>query len=189
MTSKDFIHRLREKENAAWSQLLADHHPRVYRVVLSFVRQPDVAEDLSQEVFIEAINAIQSFREDAQLSTWLHRIAVHRCLDYKRAQKRQKRQGFVRSLFNDLGELEIDPADTKHPGVILEDRERAALLFAAIDRLPEQQRIAYTLCKVDSMSVKEAAELMHSSPKAVESLLSRARSALEQSLSAYYRKH
>ncbi len=184
-----YISQLRAGENQAFQRLISEHQLRLYRVILAFVRSPETAEDLCQEVFVEVVESIHQFKAQAQLSTWLHRIAVHKSLDYLRATRRQKRFAHLVSLFGIHNELIVDPADPVHPGILLEDQERSRLLFAAIDLLPEQQRIAYTLCRVEEMSVKEAAELMKTSPKAVESLLSRARNSLQKRLEQYYQQH
>ena len=124
----------------------------------------------------------------SSLTTWLHRIAVNACLDALRAQSRRKRWIERIPLINDFGELVVDPADSLHPGTLLEDAERARVLHAAIARLPEQQRVAFVLCEIDGCSMKETAEIMKSTPKAVESLLSRSRNRLRSLLSSYYRE-
>ncbi len=178
---------LKQGNERAFRQLISDHERRVYNVVLSFVRNPEVAEDLAQECFIEVFESIAGFNVESRLSTWLHRIAVHKALDHLRAGRRKKRFAILTSLFGESGELIVDPADPVHPGTQLEDRERSQVLFAAIDALPESQRVAYTLVRIDDLSVKECAETMKLSPKAVESLLSRAKSSLRRSLESYYR--
>ncbi len=185
MTDQDFIHALQRGDEDAFRRLIAEHQQRLYRLILGFVRDTHSSEDLCQEVFIEVVESIHGFKREAQLSTWLHRIAVRKCLDYKRSQGRQKRFALLTSLFADDNTLIVDPADPIHPGVLMEDREKAQLLFAAIDRLPEQQRIAYTLCRIDELSVQEAADIMKCSAKAVESLLSRAKVALAKRLQSY----
>lgn len=178
---------LRRGSNVAFRALLEGYTKKVYAITLGFVRSAEDAEDLAQEVFIEAFESVGSFRGDCAIATWLHRIAVTKSLDYLRARKRKKRFALLVSLFGDNG-LVVDPADPIHPGIQFEDKEKALILFAAIERLPEQQRIAYLLNKVDDLSVQETADAMSMSYKAVESLLMRAKNNLQKMLRAYYEK-
>ncbi len=182
---QQLLERLRAREEAAFRELVAVHYRAVYRTALSFVRSAEDAEDVAQETFLTAFESVAGFQGNAALATWLHRITVTRSLDHLRRHKRKKRFALVVSLFTDRG-LVVDPADTVHPGVRLEDAERARVLFAAVDRLPEAQRVAYTLRHVEGFSQKEIAEVMELSVKAVESLLSRAGAKLRSMLRGYY---
>lgn len=74
-----------------------------------------------------------------------------------------------------------------HPGIAVENKEKAAILFKAIGSLPEKQRLAFTLIKVQGMHYEEACELMQQNIKAVESLISRAKQNLQKQLEAYYK--
>jgi RNA polymerase sigma factor (sigma-70 family) len=180
---------LRDGDAAAFRGFVEEHHRRVIRLVTGFVQSPEDAEDIAQEVFVEAYHSLPSFTGASSLSTWLHRIAVNKSLDFLRAQSRRKRSVLRVPLLDMFGGLVVDPADTStgsHPGATLENAERARVLAAAIGRLAEQQRVAFVLCEVDGLSMKEAADVMDISAKAVESLLSRARSRLRTLLRRYY---
>ncbi|MEM8907338.1 MAG: sigma-70 family RNA polymerase sigma factor, partial [Bacteroidota bacterium] len=106
------------------------------------------------------------------------------------AKKRKKRLAFFQSLIG-LNEQEdrIAGGADQHPGVQLEDKERAKVLFAAIDRLPEKQRVAFTLHKLEGLSYKEITEIMEVSLASVESLLFRAKQNLKKRLRTYYEKN
>lgn len=180
------LDRLRLGDAAAFRELVEAHHRAVYRTALGFVRNAEDAEDVAQETFITAFESIDRFEGNAALATWLYRIAVTRSLDLLRRHKRKKRFARLTSLFTERGTLVVDPADTVHPGVQFEDAERSRILFAAVDRLNEAQRVAYTLRHIDRLSQKEVAEVMNLSVKAVESLLSRAAGKLRGMLREYY---
>lgn len=187
--SDSSLQRLREGDQAAFREFVEEHHRRVLRLVMSFVGNTEDSEDIAQEVFLEAYKALPSFYGASALSTWLHRIAVNASLDFLRAKSRHKRFAIRVPLFDRLGGLVVDPADPAHPGTLLEDQERSRVLYAAINSLAEQQRVAFVLCEIDGCSMKEAAELMNTSAKAVESLLSRARGRLRTMLKGYYDEH
>lgn len=122
------------------------------------------------------------------MTTWIYRITVNKCLDFLRKKNRKKRFGFMMELFHtDSGEVSIDKAHFDHPGILMEKKENARLLFAAIDLLKENQKTAFVLFHIEELSQKEIAEIMELSPKAVESLIQRAKAVLREKLGNYYK--
>ena len=145
------------------------------------------AEDVTQEVFIEVFRSVKNFREDSKISTWLYRIATNKCLDHIRAKKRGKRAGEEIRLD---GDVEIQIAGTGefvHPGIALEQKERAKIIFEAIDGLPENQKVAFTLNKVDGLSYAEICDVMQMKLPAIESLIHRAKQNLKMALKDFYK--
>jgi len=156
---------------------------RVFNVALSYVQGRPEAEELTQDVFVEIYESAEKFAGNAALSTWVYRITVNKCLDFLRYQKRKKRFSALRSLFwGETGELQHDPPDFNHPGVVLERQEAARLLFGAIRQLPEAQQTAFILSYVEELPQAEVAAVMGLSRKAVESLLQRAKANLRKRL-------
>lgn len=178
---------LKEGHESAFKELVKLYQDKVYNTCLGFVKNTEDADDLAQEVFIEIYNSIGTFREDARLSTWIYRIAVNKSLEYIRKMKRKKRSGILRSLFSDKSESAYEPADFDHPGVQAENNEQARILFTAIDRLPENQKTAFIMHKVEGISYEQVAEIMGKSLSSIESLLHRARQNLQKYLYNYYR--
>jgi RNA polymerase sigma-70 factor (ECF subfamily) len=101
-----------------------------------------------------------------------------------RKRNRRKRFGLAISIFGDKEELQIP--DFEHPGVKLENKERAAVMFKAIEKLPVNQRTAFTLSKMEEFSYKEISEIMKVSIPSVESLLFRSKANLKKYLENYY---
>ena len=146
------------------------------------------AEDITQEVFIEVFHSLEKFKRESSLSTWIYRITVNKSLDYLRKKKRKKRFGFMTSLFHkETGEVSIDIGHFDHPGVLLENKEKAKVLFGMIDLLSENQKTAFILFHLEELSQKEIAAIMHISPKAVESLIQRAKAGLREKLRNIYK--
>lgn len=166
-------------------ELITGYKNKVYNTCLGLVKNHEDAEDLAQEVFLEAYSKWKTFRGDSKKSTWLYRIAVNKSLEHLRRQKRSKRSG----THVDINEFS-DTIEGRfyHPGVALEDKERSAILFGAIDRLPEDQQVAFTLLKVEGLSLREIAQIMKKSSSSVESLIHRAKQNLRKKLNAYYEK-
>jgi RNA polymerase sigma-70 factor (ECF subfamily) len=160
---------------------------KVFNLSISFLKSTEAAEEITQDVFVEVFQSISSFNENARLSTWIHRIAVNKCLDFIRYQKRQKRFTIVSSLFDMVtGRPLREPADFIHPGVTLENRELSAYLFRAISRLPERQKTAFILFHLEGVRQQEIAEIMELSVKGIESLLHRAKGNLRGYLRNVY---
>jgi RNA polymerase sigma-70 factor (ECF subfamily) len=180
------IQGLQQKEERSFEELVNNYKNKLYNTVLGLVQNEMDAEDIIQEVFIQAYESIQSFKGDSKLSTWLYRIAISKALDFIRKKNRKKRSAVI-FRFLDPGKKEVEePATFHHPGVVLEQRENAAMLFKAINELPEKQRIAFTLHKLESLSYQQIAAVLDTSLSSVESLMHRAKTNLRENLSEYY---
>jgi len=171
----------------AFRYLVDQYQDKVYNTCISFVKNPDDADDLTQEVFIEVYNSIHKFRLESKLSTWIYRIAVNKSLEHLRKMKRKKRSGFLFWRGNEDSESKQEIPDFNHPGVMTENKEGAKILFQAIDKLPDNQRIAFTLHKLEDLSYDQIAEVMKKSLSSVESLMHRAKLNLRKELFIYYK--
>ncbi len=185
-----FIKSLKEGNQQAYGQLLDEYQQKVFSTCISFIPNQEDAEDIAQEVFIEVFNSVAKFKGDAKLSTWIYRISVNKCLAFIRKKKTKKRFGFMQSILGN--DMPIDRSsyftEFNHPGVQLENKEKSEILFAAINTLPEAQRIVYTLNKIDDLSYKEVGEITNKSISSIESLLFRAKKNLRELLWDYYKK-
>jgi RNA polymerase sigma factor (sigma-70 family) len=185
----ELITQLQLGDETAFTKLVDEYQDMVYNTALGIVQQADDADDITQEVFIQVYQSISSFKGDSKFSTWLYRIAVSKALDHEKKKKRKKRFGFVQSLFGGDGEEHVHPVEFDHPGVQAEKKESAAALFRALKQIPENQRIAFTLHKLEGQSNREIAAIMNTSIQAVESLMSRAKTNLKKELNDYYQKN
>lgn len=165
---------------------LYNHHKNlVYNLALQYVQNAEDAEEITQDVFVSVYQNLESFRQDAKHSTWIYRITINKSLDFIKAKKRQKRFSFLTSLFNnETGEVKHQASDFNHPGVLMEEKEQLKNLFALINELPDNQKTALILMKIEGKSQTETAEIMTMTPKAVESLVQRAKSNLLKKLSS-----
>ena len=189
MDQPELITQLQLGDETAFVKLVDEYQDMVYNTALGIVQQADDADDITQEVFIQVYQSISSFKGDSKFSTWLYRIAVSKALDHEKKKKRKKRFGFVQGLFGSDGEEQVHPVEFDHPGVQAEKKESAAALFRALKQIPENQRIAFTLHKLEGQSNREIAAVMNTSIQAVESLMSRAKANLKRELNDYYQKN
>ena len=154
------------------------------------VRNPKDAEDLVQEVFTSIYISIDNFSGNSKLSTWIYAIALNKSKEFLRNKTRLKRQGTITVLDDhDSGIVPSGTVNFYHPGVELEDKEKAKVLFDAIDQLAENQKDAYILSKIEGYSYMEISEKMGLSVSSIESLLFRAKKRLKELLSDYYYKN
>lgn len=156
----------------------------VYNTILSYVRNIEDAEEVTQDTLVSALAGLHKFKSEASLKTWVYRIAINKSKDFLKYKTRQKRHGNVISIHRnvDTEDREMEIPSFMHPGVQLESKEQMEILFEGINSLPESQKEAIVLSKLEQMSTKEIAEIMKTSPKAVESLISRAKSNLKKFL-------
>lgn len=188
MGEQELIEQLKAGEEAAFKQMVTSWQDLVYNTSLGLVQNEMDAEDVTQEVFVKAWESIEGFKGESKLSTWLYRITVTKSLDFLRSKKRKKRFAYIQSLFGLNDELIIDPADFLHPGVKIEKKELSVALFKAISQLPEQQKAAFVLSRVEGLNHKEVSEVIGTTVPAVESLLQRAKLNLRKNLGEVYRK-
>lgn len=181
-----FIARLQRQEAAAFKELVTHHQDRVFNTCMGFLRNQEDAEDIAQEVFIEVYESIGKFRADSKLATWIYRISVTKSLELIRKRKRKKRMAFFQALLGDSETANRVPDPVGHPGVLLENQEKATILFQAIDQLPDNQRVAFTLHKVEGLPYQEIAAVLEVSLSSVESLMHRAKKNLQKKLYQYY---
>ena len=190
LNESEKIARLKTGDKEAFEWLVKNFQSKVYNLCLGLLQNMEDAEDISQEVFIAVFQSINSFKEQSSLSTWIYRIATTKSLEFLRMKKRKKRFGFLQALFtNEKGELKTDQAHFYHPGVLLENKERSAILFGAIEQLPENQKTAFVLHKLENLSYAEVSEVMKVSVSSVESLMFRAKGNLKKLLEQYYEKN
>lgn len=185
----DLIKKLQEGDQMGFTTLMDLYQNMVYNTALGIVQNEADADDITQEVFEQVYISIGSFKGDSKLSTWIYKITISKSLDHIKKKKRKKRFGIVKSLFGDSEVENYSPVEFNHPGVQLEQKERASELFAALKQLPDKQKIAFILHKVEGQSYQEIAEIMNKSLNAVEALMSRAKANLKILLHNYYYKN
>jgi RNA polymerase sigma factor (sigma-70 family) len=185
LTEPELIQGLLAKKEEAFRYLIESYGDRVHNTILSIIQNKEDTEDLTQEVFVEIYNSISKFKGESQLYTWVYRIATSKALDLLRKRKAKKRFAFITSIYsNEEEEMEI--GDFNHPGIIIENKERAKILFDVMNQLSDNQKAAFTLSQIENLSYKEIAEVMKLSVSSVESLIFRAKSNLKKILKDYY---
>jgi RNA polymerase sigma factor (sigma-70 family) len=182
LSEQELVAQLRHGDEEAFKKLVTLFQQKVFNTALNFLQNQHDAEDTAQEVFIQVYHSIRQFKENASLSTWIYRITISKCLDHTRNKKRKKRFAFMSGLFSEKNSLLHDAPDFEHPGVQLDRKEAAAILFKLVDTLPGSQKTAFLLNKIEALSYNEIATIMNISESAVDSLLQRAKQNLRKKI-------
>ncbi|TWU02351.1 ECF RNA polymerase sigma-E factor [Stieleria varia] len=184
--------RVSDDDAGAFEELVRKYHPRLVRLMRAIGPSPELAEDLAQETFLRVFRARERYQAGAKFSTWLFTIAGNVARNASRTMRRR----------HEVNEVDAPQSPDDNPGAGIlagtaldasglmptrqvEGDERAEIVRQAIRSLGERQRTALMLSRFENMSYAEIAESMELTPKAVKSLLSRARVNLREILQAY----
>lgn len=191
MDEKEFIKKLVAGNQVAFGQLIDAYQQKIFGTCISFIPNKEDAEDVAQEVFLEVFKSISKFKSNAKLSTWIYKITTNKCLEFIRKKKTKKRFSFMQTLSGDDLPIPMTPyfVEINHPGILLENKEKTALIFKAIDTLPAQQKVIFTLAKIDGKRYQEIVEITGKSLSSVESILFRAKKNLQKKLANFYKNH
>ncbi|BBO83681.1 RNA polymerase sigma factor [Desulfosarcina ovata subsp. sediminis] len=166
----DLVARVADGDEGAFRELLKRHQDAVYGFAWRMLRDPQEAEDITQEAFLRLYQAAGRYRPKASLRTFLLRIAKNLCIDYYRKKRPERIDPFP------------DIPGSETPLGLLENAIDADRLEKAIDGLPVNQRTAIVLRHTQQLPYQRIADVMDLSVGAVESLLVRARRRLREVL-------
>jgi RNA polymerase sigma-70 factor (ECF subfamily) len=176
------VQRCSAGDEMACTELVGEHQRMVVQLAMNLLGDRDEALDLSQEVFLRVFRTIHRFRGQSSLRTWIYRIAVNQARNRHRFWRRRHRADQV-SLDEHLathGDF-VSECDAT-PERVLAQKELAARLQAALDRLPFDQRTAIVLREIDGLSYEEIGFSLGVAVGTVKSRLTRARQALRLEL-------
>lgn len=166
-----------------FEEIYESHKNMVFNLALQYVQNFEDAQEITQDVFVSIHQSFESFKNQSKLSTWIYRITINKSIDHIKARKRKKRFGFFTSIFyDDSSDIKHDKPTFDHPGVQMEHKESIENIFKLINQLPDNQKTALILSKIEQKTYAEIAEIMNLSIKAIESLIQRAKTNLSKKL-------
>lgn len=168
----------------SFEALLRKYFTRVLNFAYRYLQSRENAEDIAQETFVRVYRALPSYRPASKFQTWLYTIARNLCLN---EIKSHKNKNYSLDALTDRGDDET-PAqfrDESSPGPAqeIEKKELMALVVAAVNSLPENQKTAVLLQRFEGLAYEQIADIMGCSTQAVKSLLNRAKENLKDKLS------
>ena len=181
------VEALRAGDRAEFARLVDAYSAPIYRLGLKILGNPQDAEDVLQNTFLNALTHLSSFEGRSSLSTWLYRIASNEALMQIRRKRKNVSIEDLQTEGSDEGILpEIFMDWSVLPESELITEESKAKLDEAVSKLPESLRLVFVLRDVEGVSIKETAEILNLTETNVKTRLLRARMALREQLSAYY---
>ena len=185
---EQFLERLRAGDGLAFNRLVEERHGDIYALLYRLTEDPEEARDLTQETFLQAFRHLANFRGDADLRTWLYRIAVNQARNRWRWWKRRRRDRTV-SLDAPVAEGSDAPLSAGLAGDEGLDperqalaREREAALHAALKSLSRPYREVIVLRDIEGLSYEEVAGTLDLNVGTVKSRLNRGRTELRRRL-------
>jgi len=176
-------------EQITADQVFRDYAPRVYNLARRMLGNDADAEDVTQDVLLQVVRKLDTFRGDSAFPTWLHRVTVNAALAHRR--KRANREHYQSTepienvLTNGHPGAAIRPWSVSPDQPIL-DAEQHRLIEQAVSKLPEAYRDTYVLADVEGLPNSEIAEMLELSVPAVKSRLHRARLMMRDALAPHF---
>ena len=170
-SNEELMLNVRDGDLDAFERIVLRHQAEAWRVAYRFTGDAAEAEDLAQDAFLKILDAAPQYKPMATFRTYFYRVLTRLCIDHRR----KKRPVLADPLPNMQD-------TTPSPSAQADQAERDALIQAALNSLPADYRMAVVLRYFEGLSGAEMAEAMGRSGKAVERLLSRAKSTLEPQL-------
>ena len=179
---KELVLRVQQGDKTAYDLLVIKYQHRIIQLVNRYVKDPSEAQDVAQEAFIKAYRALANFRGDSAFYTWLYRIAINTAKNY--LVSRNRRYSDYQVDIQDAEQVENAPQlkgmDT--PEFLLMNDEIVSVIRAAIEKLPEEMKVAIMLREFEGLSYEEIAQAMECPVGTVRSRIFRAREAIDEKL-------
>ncbi|MCU0397646.1 MAG: sigma-70 family RNA polymerase sigma factor [Cyclobacteriaceae bacterium] len=162
MEDKELLDKIRNPDtrNYGFNMLVRSYQQRVYWHVRKMVIDHDDADDLTQEVFIKIHKHIDGFREDAQLFTWIYRIATNECLSFLNRKKKR--------FFLPIGDVTAELSGKLDSGHNLSGDDIQIRLQKALLKLPDKQRVVFNMKYFEDLSYEEIAQITDTSVGALK---------------------
>lgn len=183
MDEKELIQQARRGDTSAFNQLVLAYQQQIYNLAVRILQDDKMAEDVTQESFIAAFQALSGFR-GGSFRAWVSKIAANRCLDEIRHKKRHPSQSI--EMTNEEGEEIDDPAvlkvESDLPEESIERMELEKAILRCIEGLSVEFKTALLLVDVHGFDYKEASQVLHKPIGTLKSRLARARQAVQDCL-------
>lgn len=175
---------LLRKEERAYRELVEDWSEKIYRIAMRFLRRPEEAREIVQEVFEKVVEKIHTFEGDSKLSTWLYRVTVNQALMRLRSEKRHPEVSWEEILpqYEDGVWNGSGPDWSRLPDEKLQEKESREFLQASLRELPEDYRAAYLLKDVEQLSEEEVCQALNLAKPVMKMRVHRARLFLKKKL-------
>ena len=177
------VRRSKKGDYRAFDLLVLKYQSRLISIAFKYVKERQLAEDITQEAFIKAYKSIDSFREESSFYTWVYRITVNTAKNYLVSLKRKK--DFLMSDLYEDDSFYLEKLDIESPQEILKANELRDLIFEALSTLGEETRTALSLREFDGLSYEQIAGIVNCPVGTVRSRIFRGREIIEEEIGKY----
>ncbi len=177
-SDKSLVKRVQKGDKGAFDMLVLKYQHKIVNLVMRYVRDPELALDITQEAFIKAYRALPRFRGDSAFYTWMYRIAVNTAKNHLAAQRRRPMDIELDMQDPEQYDLHAKLKETDTPEGVTLSEELKETIERAIAALPEDLRTAIILRELEGMSYEEIAQTMECPVGTVRSRIFRARDAI-----------
>ena len=186
-SDQKLVERVQKGDNGAFDLLVLKYQHKIVNLVMRYVRDPELAQDITQEAFIRAYRALPRFRGESAFYTWMYRIAVNTAKNYLAAQRRRPMELELDMRDPEQYELHAKLKETDTPEGITLSNELLEIVENAIGALPEDLQTAIILRELEGMSYEEIAQTMECPVGTVRSRIFRARDAISNKVGSLLR--
>jgi RNA polymerase sigma-70 factor (ECF subfamily) len=186
-SDKKLVERVQKGDKGAFDLLVLKYQHKIVNLVMRYVRDPELALDISQEAFIKAYRALPRFRGDSAFYTWMYRIAVNTAKNHLAAQRRRPMDVELDLQDPEQYDLHAKLKETDTPEGVTLSNELKETVERAIAALPEDLRTAIILRELEGMSYEEIAQTMECPVGTVRSRIFRARDAIGKKIGSLIR--
>ena len=177
------VKRAKSGDYQAFDLLVLKYQSRLISTASKFVKDVQIAEDIVQDSFIKAFNALESFREDSSFYTWIYRITVNTSKNFLVSKKRKSE--LLNSDLSEEASYEVEPVETYSPEDLLQATQLKKVITETIDQLGEDTRTALTLRELDGLSYEQIADVVNCPVGTVRSRIFRGREVIDEAISQY----
>jgi|TARA_B100001094_G_C17845283_1_gene629971 RNA polymerase sigma-70 factor (ECF subfamily) len=178
-TDRQLVDTVLSGNKNAFDMLVLRHQHKIYSLVSRFVSDSAEAEDICQEAFIKAYRSLSSFRGDSAFYTWLYRIAINTAKNYVLSRKRRPLASDLQLEDAEISEGNNALKDIANPESNLVTQKLKKAIFDAIEELPDDLRMAFTLREFSGLSYEDITEVMGCPVGTVRSRIFRAREMID----------
>ena len=177
------VKRAKSGDYQAFDLLVLKYQSRLISTAFKFVKDVQISEDIVQDSFIKAFNALESFREDSSFYTWIYRITVNTSKNFLVSKKRKSE--LLNSDLSEEASYEIEPVETYSPEDLLQATQLQKVITETFDQLGEDTRTALTLRELDGLSYEQIADVVNCPVGTVRSRIFRGREVIDEAISEY----
>ncbi len=179
-TEQDLVERLKKGQKQAFNQLVSSYQERLFKLAYGITLDREDSLEVVQDVFLSVYHHIQTFRQNSTLATWLRKITLHHCLNWKRKWKRRFK--WHHQSLEQENDFESAEKNSNDPELLFREKQLEDALMIEIQALPEKLRLVFVLNAIEGLSYDEISEILRIKKGTVSSRLHLARKSLINSL-------